>query len=449
MSEQRAAQEKLWHLAHYDQLTALPNRTSLQSELDVLLADIAASPLNHAVAIIGLDGFKEVNDTLGHSIGDRLLQQAAERLIANEGNARTYRLGGDQFVLLMHGCGNPLVANEVIQGVLDWLSQKFEINGHELFVTTSAGFAIAPADGSDMDSLLANADLALSDAKASGGRRIRKFVPTMRAKAESRRMLDHELRRAWRDKEFVLYFQPQMRSSDQAVVGAEALLRWQHPQRGVLAPGAFIEALAENAISLEVGRWVLSTACKRAASWRAQGLGELRIAVNLFPAHFRQSTLLQDVKDALRESGLPPESLELEITENIALSQDESLLAPLKALRAMGVGIAFDDFGTGYASLSCLTSYPLSRIKIDRSFVQTIVADAPDEQSAIVRSILAMARNLKLDVTAEGVETTAQANFLRTESCQELQGYLFSKPVPFDAFESFLMSHKAIVQRAS
>jgi EAL domain-containing protein (putative c-di-GMP-specific phosphodiesterase class I) len=370
-------------------------------------------------------------------------------MTANDGTARAYRLGGDQFVLLMHGCGNPLVASEVIQSVLDRLSQKLEINGHELFVTASAGFAIAPADGSDIDSLLANADLALSDAKASGGRRIRKFMPTMRAKAESRRMLDHELRRAWRDKEFALYFQPQVRSSDQTVAGAEALLRWHHPQRGVLAPGAFIEALAENAISLEVGRWVLSTACQSAASWRAKGLGDLRIAVNLFPVHFRHSTLIADVKDALRESGLPPEALELEITENIALSQDESLIAPLKELRTMGVGIAFDDFGTGYASLSCLTSYPLSRIKIDRSFVQTVVAGAPEEQSAIVRSILAMARNLKLDVTAEGVETTVQADFLRAANCQELQGYLFSKPVPSDAFENFLAARKANVQLAS
>ena len=447
MSEQRAAQEELWQLAHCDQLTGLPNRMSLQSELKALLEGAATSDSYHAVAIIGVDSFKDVNDTLGHSIGDRLLQGVAARITGREGNARVYRLGGDQFVLLVLNCGDPLLADQLIQDVLNWLSQRFEINGHELFVTASAGFAIAPPDGLDVDSLLANADLALSDAKARGGRRIRKFAPTMRAKAETRRALDHELRRAWRNKEFALYFQPQVRSCDEAVVGAEALLRWNHPERGVLAPGAFIEALVENTISVEVGRWVLSTACQNAASWRAKGLGPLRIAVNLFPVHFRQPTLLQDVKDALRESGLPPQALELEITENIALTHDQSLIAPLKELRAMGVSLAFDDFGTGYASLSCLTSYPLSRIKIDRSFVQAVTAD--NKQSAIVRSILAMTRSLKLDVTAEGVETAAQADFLRSESCQELQGYLFSKPVPSDAFERFVTSRKALLHIAS
>jgi len=233
-----------------------------------------------------------------------------------------------------------------------------------------------------------------------------------------------------------------VRSNDAAIVGAEALLRWQHPTRGVVSPSVFIEALAESAISLEVGRWILATACRSAVSWRESGLGNLRVAVNLFAVHFRQGTLLQDVKDALHQSGLPPQALELEITENIALFQDEALLSPLRELRAMGVSVAFDDFGTGYASLSCLTSYPLTRIKIDRSFVQKASVDSAPEDSAIVRSIMALARNLNLDVTAEGVETLAQATFLRQESCQELQGYLFSKPLPADAFEELLSSHR-------
>jgi EAL domain-containing protein (putative c-di-GMP-specific phosphodiesterase class I) len=210
----------------------------------------------------------------------------------------------------------------------------------------------------------------------------------------------------------------------------------------VVAPAVFIEALAESAISLEVGRWILTTACRSGVSWRESTLGNLRVAVNLFAVHFRQGTLLQDVKDALQQSGLPPQALELEITENIALFQDEALLSPLRDLRAMGVSIAFDDFGTGYASLSCLTSYPLTRIKIDRSFVQKASIDSAPEDSAIVRSIMALARNLNLEVTAEGVETLAQATFLRLENCQELQGYLFSKPLPADAFEELLSSHR-------
>lgn len=443
MTEQQAAEEKLWRLAHYDQLTGLPNRTSLQAELDGLLKESIATGANHAIAIIGVNGFKEVNDTLGHSIGDRLLQEIAARMEAVEGVKKTYRVGGDQFVLLMPGSGDPLRATELVGAILKVLAERFEINGHELFVSASAGLAIAPSDGGEVDSLIANVDLALYDAKGSGGRGvIRKYVPTLRARAEARRALDNELRRAWKDQEFVLYYQPQVRSSDSAVVGAEALLRWRHPTRGILAPGAFIGALAESTISLEVGRWILMTACQSAAEWRAKGLADLRIAVNLFPAHFRQATLLKDVAEALQASGLPPDALELEITENIALGHDDAMLSPLQELRAMGVGIAFDDFGTGYASLSCLTSYPLSRIKIDRSFVQSLTAESTPEESAIVRSIMAMARNLKLEVTAEGVETPAQATFLRSENCQELQGFLFSRPVPAQVFEN-LLGHKS------
>jgi EAL domain-containing protein (putative c-di-GMP-specific phosphodiesterase class I) len=262
----------------------------------------------------------------------------------------------------------------------------------------------------------------------------------LRARATHRRELDTELRRACANQEFVLYFQPQVRSSDGAVIGAEALLRWRHPDRGILAPGVFIDALCESAVAIETGRWILTTACKTAAAWRAKGLPPIRIGVNLFPAQFRNGSLLQDVEVALAESGLPPEALELEITENIALGREEGTLSPLKALRAKGIGIAFDDFGTGYASLSYLTRYPLTRIKIDRSFVQKIGTQSAGEDTAIVRSIIVMGRNLGLEVIAEGVETAAQAAFLKAEGCHELQGFLFSKPLPADVFEDFLKS---------
>jgi EAL domain-containing protein (putative c-di-GMP-specific phosphodiesterase class I) len=267
-------------------------------------------------------------------------------------------------------------------------------------------------------------------------------VPALRARANARRQLDSELRRACANQEFVLYYQPQVRSSDGVVIGAEALLRWNHPERGILAPAAFIEALAESAVAKEAGRWILTEACQTAASWRAKGLPNIRMGVNLFPAQFRNGTLLQDVEHALSESGLPPDVLELEITENIALGREDGALAPLKTLRSMGIGIAFDDFGTGYASLSYLTRYPLTRLKIDRSFVQ-MINNHSSEDTAIVRSIIVMGRNLGLEVVAEGVETTAQADFLRSEGCHELQGFLFSKPLPKEAFERFLMSGPA------
>lgn len=317
-------------------------------------------------------------------------------------------------------------------------TEQLDLDGHQVFITASAGIAIASAHGANSDDLLANAELALHEAKTAGGRSYRLYAPTLRARARHRRELHTELHRACENQEFVLHFQPQIRSSDGAVIGAEALIRWHHPERGLLAPGAFIDALCESTAAVDASRWILETACTAAASWRAKGLPAIRVAVNLLPAQFRTGSLQQDVERALSMSGLSPEALDLEITENIALGPEEATPAPLRALRVMGVGIAFDDFGTGYASLSYLTRYPLSQIKIDRSFVQKISAQSPSEDTAIVRAIIAMGRNLGLEVVAEGVETLAQADFRTAEGCHLLQGFLFAKPLPADAFENYL-----------
>ncbi len=433
--------EALKQLAHFDQLTGLPNRVSLHKDIDTILRERAGNPAHPiTVAMVDLDGFNDVNDTLGHAVGDKLLQEVAGRLTSVLDETRVYRLGEHEFVFLLENCGDPSVAADVVEIVLKRLTAQFEIDGHQLFVTATVGLAIAPAHGSNVDDLLANADLALHDAKAAGGRSCRLYVPTLRARAKHRRELDTELRRACANQEFVLHFQPQVRSSDGAVIGAEALLRWHHPERGILAPGAFIDALCESAVAIETGRWILTDACKTAASWRAKGLPPIRMGVNLFPTQFRNGSLLQDVEQALSESGLPADALELEITENIALGREEGTLSPLRALRARGVGIAFDDFGTGYASLSYLTRYPLTRIKIDRSFIQKIGVQSAAEDTAIVRSIIVMGSNLGLEVIAEGVETTAQSDFLKAEGCSELQGFLFSKPLPANAFENYLRS---------
>jgi len=271
----------------------------------------------------------------------------------------------------------------------------------------------------------------------------------MRAKAQARRELDSELRRACSEHEFVLYYQPQVRLRDGAIVGAEALLRWRHPQRGILAPGTFIDALAESPVVLEVGRWILQTACEQAVAWATKGLPPLRIGVNLFPAQFYAKTLQSDVEEALSSSGLSPSALEIEITENIALAHDDTVLAPLKALRAKGVNFAFDDFGTGYASLSFLARYPLTRLKIDQSFVRKIDDRSPPQDTAIVRSIVVMAHNLGLEVIAEGVETIAQAAFLQGEKCDEAQGYLYAKPQPAAEFEEFLQRRSAERDRSA
>jgi diguanylate cyclase (GGDEF)-like protein/PAS domain S-box-containing protein len=436
MTEQKEAERMLATLAHFDQLTGLPNRNSLLEDLNKLGDENVQAT---CIAMFDLDGFKNINDTLGHSIGDKLLSQVAQRMesLTPEGG-RAYRLGGDEFVLIMRDTRDPIMFAGIVDTILKATESRFEIDGHAMYIGASAGIAIAPADGSDAEELIGNADLALYEAKASGGRKYRLFARAMRAKARARHEMEGEIRRAFSDQEFVLHFQPQFRLSDGAIVGAEALLRWQHPQRGLLAPAAFIDALAQSPAALDVGNWILRTACEAGASWRAKGLRSVRMAVNLFPAQFHNEVISAQIDAALKHSGLPPELLEIEVTENIALNNDDARITSLQSLRAKGVGLAFDDFGTGYASLSCLTRYPLTRIKIDRSFVQNIDKDSSAEDTAVASSIIVMAHNLGLSVTAEGVETADQEKFLQAKGCHEAQGFLYARPLPIDQFERFL-----------
>ncbi|HLH96306.1 MAG TPA: EAL domain-containing protein [Xanthobacteraceae bacterium] len=440
ISDSKRAQEALIRLAHYDPLTGLPNRLSLQKELGRLLEGCRQSPV--AIALFDLDGFKDVNDTLGHSTGDELLIKVCQRF--NEVSAglprpaMVCRLGGDEFVIIVADCGDPRTVAEIVDLILRRLKDPFDVNGNILHLGSSAGIAIAPSDGVQGDELIANADLALYQAKSEGGQTYRFYLPALRARAQARRGLGIELRRAYAENEFELHFQPQIRLSDHAVVGAEALLRWRHPERGLIAPAAFIDALAESSIAPDVGRWILSAACAQTAAWQAAGLRLNRIGVNLFPDQAHDPDLLRDVSDALKSSGLNPDALELEITENAALNSEDTD-ATLRKVQALGVRLAFDDFGTGYASLNHLTRFPIWRIKIDRSFVARITNSGED--AAIVRSLIAMAHNLGLRVVAEGVETEAQAAFLLKEACEEAQGYLFAKPLPAPEFETYLRGH--------
>jgi diguanylate cyclase (GGDEF)-like protein/PAS domain S-box-containing protein len=430
----KKAERQLNQIAHYDQLTGLPNRVSLKDELTGFLS--ADDGRSHSIALFDLDGFKDVNDTDGHSTGDQLLVEVASRLNGAAGDAgRVYRLGGDEFVVVIPGCGDPRAVTELVESMLRQLAEPFEIHEHVLHIGGSAGIAIAPQDGASVDELIANADLALYQAKAEGGHTYRLFVPVLRARAQSRRGLQMELRRAFAENEFELYFQPQIRLADDAVVGAEALLRWRHPQRGVVGPGAFIQTLAESSIAPAVGAWIMRDACAKTSAWRAMGLSLNRISINLFPSQCRDAALLTEVEDALQMSGLPADILELEISETFALNNDDSI-APLQELHDRGIKLAFDDFGTGYASLSYLTKFPVSRIKIDRSFIARVTDDA--ENAAIVRSLIAMAHNLKLGIIAEGVETEAQARFLLEERCEEAQGFLYAKPLSATDFEAYL-----------
>jgi diguanylate cyclase (GGDEF)-like protein/PAS domain S-box-containing protein len=437
ITESKRAEEQLRRLAHYDPLTGLPNRLSLQKELGRLLAGCQRGPV--AIALFDLDGFKDVNDTLGHSTGDQLLIEVCQRFIeVAEGLgrvAKVCRLGGDEFVVIIPECGDPRVIGDVVETILRRLAEPYDVSGNILHLGSSAGIAIAPNDAANADDLIANADLALYQAKSAGGQTYRFFLPMLRAKAQARRNLGIELRRAFAENEFELHYQPQIRLADQAVVGAEALLRWRHPERGLISPAAFIDALAECTIAPEVGRWIIRTACAQTAAWRAGGLMLSRIAVNLFPAQAHSLSMLKDVEDALRDFGLPPEALELEITENVALNHEDSN-TPLQKVQELGVKLAFDDFGTGYASLNYLTRFPVWRIKIDRSFVGRVTSSVED--GAMVRSLIAMAHNLGLRVIAEGVETDAQAAFLLAEKCEEAQGFLYAKPLPAAELEQYL-----------
>jgi diguanylate cyclase (GGDEF)-like protein/PAS domain S-box-containing protein len=438
ITERRRAEDQLQRVAHYDQLTGLPNRLSLQKQLGRLLSGGGPKEPT-AIALFDLDGFKDVNDTLGHSTGDLLLIEVGARLAEVVGaRGQVCRLGGDEFIVVIPGCGDPLEIGGVIDAALQRLAEPYVINDQILHIAGSAGSAIAPNDGATVDELIANADLALYQAKANGGRGCRFYMPVMRAQAQARHSLGVELRRAHDAAEFELYYQPQIRLSDEAVVGAEALIRWRHPERGILAPGLFIDTLAASSIAPAVSRWIVETACTATAKWRAEGLALGRIGVNLFPNQLGDEALLADIDQVLQATGLPAGTLELEITENVALNFEDAEV--LQKLRDKGLMLAFDDFGTGYASLSYLTRFPLARIKIDRSFVAKITDDAGD--AAIVRSLIAMAHNLGLEVIAEGVETTAQAEFLLKEQCQEAQGYLFGRPLPATEFEALLRSRR-------
>jgi PAS domain S-box-containing protein len=441
ITERKKAQAQLERLAHFDPLTGLPNRLSLQKVLGRLLAGEARggrSRSRYSTSTASKMSTTRWATRLAISSWSKSASDSSKPP-KERANVQVFRLGGDEFVLVVPECGDPRLISEIVDVVLNRLAQNFEINEHSVRVGGSAGIAIAPNDGTTVDDLLANADLALYQAKSNGGRTRRFFLPVHRAQVQARRALDLELTRAYARKELEIYFQPEIRLIDGAIVGAEALLRWRHPERGILMPGAFIETLATNAIALDVGRWIILTACHKAAAWRGMGLSPGRIGINVFPPQFQGDVLLKAIDDALHETKLPPESIEIEITENSTLNY-EGAAETLQKLHEKRVGIAFDDFGTGYASLSYLTRFPLSRIKIDRTFVRKIIDDT--DAAAIVRSLIVMAHNLGLEVIAEGVETEAQAEFLLGEGCEEAQGFLYGAPVSAVDFEKYLRARQ-------
>ncbi|WP_265519764.1 putative bifunctional diguanylate cyclase/phosphodiesterase [Nitratireductor luteus] len=428
ITERRQSEERLFRLASIDALTDLPNRPAWRECLDKTMA--AEKPVT--VLLLNLDGFKTVNDTLGHSAGDSILRDVAARLTAVCGMAITIaRLGGDEFAALLPG-NDERQAKAVAGLLVSAISEPYDFAGQRCEVGASIGLALGPQHGARPEELLGAADLALYRAKAAGRGRHELFEPELRQVAVARREFERELRLAFENGEFELFYQPQVSTVDRRLMGAEALMRWNHPQRGLLSPVSFMGVLSQKPSAAAVGEWVLRTSCRQAAEWRAV-VPDFRMSVNLFEAQFRSGRLLTSVREVLEESGLPPAALELEIVENILLQNDSTTSQLLQDLRALGVGLAFDDYGTGFASLSLLKRYPVTRLKIDRSFVGDVNTNLKD--AAVVNAVLYLARSFGMDVIAEGVETEAQLDFLKQHNCAEAQGYLFGKPLPANEFK--------------
>jgi diguanylate cyclase (GGDEF)-like protein/PAS domain S-box-containing protein len=437
ITERKQAEETIKHLAYHDALTNLANRTLFQDRLTVALAQARRKRRMAAVMFLDLDRFKVVNDTVGHALGDRLLQGVAERLtgLVREGDT-VARVGGDEFTLLLAEVERAEDMVEVAERVLDTLRQPWVLNGHEFRITASIGIAMFPSDGEDADSLLRNADTAMYRAKDQGRDNYKLYTPKMNARIAERLALENSLRHGLERGEFLVYYQPQVDIASGNIVGMEALVRWQHPERGLVFPAEFIPVAEETGLIVPLGEWVLRSACAQNKAWQAAGFPPMRVAVNLSARQFQQRDLIEVVDEVLKETGLEARWLQLEITEGVAMQDVESNIAVLRELRQMGVQIAIDDFGTGHSSLSYLSRLPIDVVKIDQSFIQDLTTDPND--AAIARSIIVMAHNLKLRVIAEGVETEEQLAFLKKRRCDEMQGYLFSKPAPAEAFEEML-----------
>ncbi len=442
ITEQKRAEAEIRHLAHSDALTGLANRFSLYARLGQAMADARRSGQSLAVLFLDLDRFKTINDSLGHHVGDALLVQVADRLRGCVREADTVaRLGGDEFVVALQDVGCAANAAHVAGKLLARLSAPYVVDGTELHAAPSIGISLFPDDCADATGLLRNADAAMYHAKASGRANYQFFTAELNRAATARLILEGKLRRAVERGEFELWYQPLIAACDGTLIGVEALARWRHPQDGLIAPDQFIPLAEETGMITAIGAWVLGEACRQAVRWREQGLGALRVAVNVSARQLRDASFAEAVAGALAASGLEAGALELEITESSIMEQPERAIDLLRALKALGVHIAIDDFGTGYSSLSHLKRFPLDRLKIDRSFVSDIEHDAND--AAIVAAAVSVAHNLGLSVVAEGVESAEQVARLRKLGCDVLQGFHFSRPLPAAELAAYIRTHRS------
>lgn len=437
---------ELEHRARHDTLTGLLNRLSLADRIERAIAFARAHGCPVWVVALDLDQFKHINDSLGHATGDRLLRQVGERMLALAGPANTVaRTGDDQFVLLIEKRADERAAAAMVNQLLASIAQPFEEGGQQVFVTCSAGIAAYPEDGNDADTLVKHAEIAMVRAKEDGRNTACFFLPGMNERARERMALVDALRRAIGVNEFELHYQPQVDLHDNEVVGMESLIRWRHPELGTMHPDRFIGLAEETGLIVPMGTWALRTACAQTAAWQRSGLGQLRIAVNLSSRQFNDPGLPRLIETVLLETGLAPTSLEIELTESLMMENVELAIATMRGLKAMGVKLSIDDFGTGYSSLSYLKRFPVDVLKIDQSFVRDIEHDV--NSTAMVAAMISLSHDLGLRVIAEGVETRAQLEYLRSRGCDEVQGYFFSRPLPAGEFEQMVRAGRDMLSR--
>jgi diguanylate cyclase (GGDEF)-like protein/PAS domain S-box-containing protein len=437
VSAARAMSLQMTHAAEHDFLTSLPNRMLLNDRIRQAIESAKRHTKRVAVLFLDLDGFKHINDSLGHSIGDKLLQSIGRRLVAcGRGTDTVSRQGGDEFVVLLSELQRSEDAAIAASRIMAAVAEVHAIDEHDLHVTTSIGMSVYPDDGEDAETLIRNADTAMYQAKENGRQSYQYFKPAMNVRAVERQSIEEALRRALERNELSLHYQPKVDFRTGAIAGAEALLRWTHPTRGPVSPARFIPVAEECGLILPIGRWVLRQACEQARAWAKGGLPLATMAVNVSAKEFRGEGFLKQLLETLAQTGMDPSLLELELTESVLMKHAESAASILKTLRGSGVQVAVDDFGTGYSSLSYLRKFPIDALKIDQSFVGRIGTTADD--ASIVSAVISMARSLKLRVVAEGVETLEQSTFLQAHACDEAQGYYFSRPVPAERFGQLL-----------
>ena len=437
----KESQAKAEYLAHHDPLTDLPNRFLFDARLEHALDRTQRDGQRIGVLFLDLDGFKHINDSLGHPSGDQILQLTAERLKAQVREEDTVaRLGGDEFILLLEEITGPQGVGVVAEKVLESFKTPFELNGHTLHVTPSIGISLSPEDGKDVTTLVKNADSAMYRAKDKGRNTYQFYTKEFSDKASERIWMEDKLHRALKREEFTLHYQPQYSLQTGQLIGAEALVRWREPDMGLVPPTKFIPLAEQTGLIVPIGEWILRSACTQMKGWRNQGMKLRRISVNIAGKQLQCEDFVSTVLKITDETGCSPEWLELEVTEGFIMSQAEHAVQLLQMLRDIGVEVAIDDFGTGYSSLSYLKRLPLTKLKIDRSFIRDIPQDTND--MAIARAVIAMGKSLQLKVIAEGVETEEQEDFLRDEGCEEVQGYFYSRPVPAEEFAALLESKK-------